>query len=319
LTAKERLEHAQRELAQLRSRINRSTGLTVMVGIVLLLLLGGYFYYGSKLWAEVSEPENLVNLAQQKFDDNIPQARKALEKAVVKESPSWAAALSKQLLDSVPDARKELQKFVVDQIEAQIQETELVTEAEFRKFLKKHRSAINAKFDELKNDKSGKLAEASLAEIAMRLEQDMQANFKADAADLLKVLKNLNRNARDMLSTKLTESQALEKTAWMLGRTLVLKTTDPELLKKLQIKASPTPKVISSKRRLPLPPGGKKGNTKPKIDDKKPDNGKPAKDGKTDQSRLTPSSLERAGLADATLQAPSLPAARNRCWQRNAV
>jgi hypothetical protein len=252
LSAKERLEHAQRELAQVRARINRSSILTAIVGAVALALLAGYFYYGSLLWAEVSNPDKLVNLAQTMFDDSIPDASKILEKEVVKSSPKWAEGLSKQLLASVPDGRKQLEKLVIDQLDQSIQEADLVTEKEFTSFLRKNRTVMDERFKEL--GKNPKLAEQSVAELVSLLEEDAQLDLKTDATHLLKTLKFLVKNGREISTGRdLDEGQRLERRAWMLGRALFLEETDKPLLQKFRASMKPEPPVRAQKRKPPIP------------------------------------------------------------------
>jgi len=275
LTAKERLDHAQRELARLRARINRSAGLTAVVGVLALLLLGGYFYYGARLWAEVTEPETLVNYAHTTLDDYLHDARGMIEREVTKSAPGWAADLSKQLLAGVPDARKKLEVLVVDELDNSIQEADLITETELRKFLRAHRKDMDKRFKELA--KHPKLADQSVAELFTALEDDLQVDLKADAAKLLKMVKAANRNWRELQHGRdLTEDQRLERRAWMVGRLLYLQTFEPELVRKFQASAKLPKDTGTPKRKVPQP----KNQPKEKKTDPKSD-AKPAKTGQS--------------------------------------
>jgi len=273
LTARERLDQAQRELARLRARINRSAVLTGIVGVLALLLLAGYFYYGARLWAEVTEPETLVNYAHTTFDDYLHDARGMIEREVTKSAPGWAADLSKQLLAGVPDARKKLEVVVVDELDKSIQEADLITETELRKFLRAHRKEMDEHFKELA--KHPKLAEQSVAELFTALEDDLQVDLKADAAKLLKMVKAANRNWRELQhGRKLSEDQKLERRAWMVGRLLYLQTFEPELVRKFQASAKLPKDTGTPKRKVPQP----KIQPKEKKTDPKSD-AKPAKTG----------------------------------------
>src|SRR5262249_9867403 len=146
LSTKERLDQAQKELARMRQRFERGRRVTVVVSTVVILFLGVYFYFGAKVWAEVTDPENLVNWASVQLDDHIPALRTSLEKEIIKAAPGMAASLSKQLLKAIPDARKKLEIFAADQLDESLKEADLMTEANLRRFVKKHKILLTKQF-----------------------------------------------------------------------------------------------------------------------------------------------------------------------------
>src|SRR5262245_30739610 len=82
LSTSDRLDVAQRDLRKLRERLQRATLLTVVIAALLLLVMGGYAYYLSRLWNEFTEPAGLVNLAETMIDENLPKTRATLEKQI---------------------------------------------------------------------------------------------------------------------------------------------------------------------------------------------------------------------------------------------
>jgi hypothetical protein len=257
LSPKVRLENAQRELATLRARLDRSSRLTLIIGTLILIVLAAYFYYGSKLWAEITEPESLVTLAEDSIDRHLPKARESLQKEIIASAPSWAVGLSKQLVDSIPDARKKLEKLAIKQLDSSLQEASLATESEFRKVIKKNRPVLDEKFKEL--IKSPKLADQSMAQLVAVLEEDLETDLRDDAAQLFKTLKTFNENWRSLMPpVDLTEEGRLERRMWTLARRLFLEQTEPGLLEK------PPAKLPKLKR--PIKKG--KGGTKAKPGEK---------------------------------------------------
>ena len=222
------LELLERDVRQLRRRLQRNNVLTVVVAVALLALLVGYFYYASLLWAEVTQPERLVDLADAKIKDTLPELRGSLEKRVTEAAPGWAEGLSKQAIDSVPAARKRFETFVLDQLDTSVKHARLVGTNEFRSFVAKHRSAFDEHIEQLAND--AKAAEKSLELLIAELETEQDVNLKVDMGELLKTLKGVNEHWRYLLIGRdLDEEARLERRVWMLARRLQMGIDDSGL------------------------------------------------------------------------------------------
>jgi hypothetical protein len=223
----------QQQLHSLRSRIQRNTRFTGIVTLALMVLLLGYFYYAGQLWAEVTQPEKLIDLADDKIKESLPGLRDSLEKRVVKDAPSWAEGLSKQALDSVPKARKRFEEYVLEQMNTSIEHARMVGTAEFQKFVATHRPKFEQHIKELANDP--KAADRTLEELITDLEKDQEVNLKIDMGELLKTLKECNEHWRYLLAGKdLDEEARLERRTWMLAR-------------RLQMGLSETPSTVEGK------------------------------------------------------------------------
>jgi hypothetical protein len=211
--------------------VKRSTLLTVIVGIVVMIALGCWLYYGLRLWDEITEPTMLVNFLAEKLDDMIPEAKKSLEDEIVKSSPLWAEHLSDKMLASVPDTRKNLESSVLEQMEVNIQKAHLMSEDRFRMFLKKHRPMLERQYKDLAADKAHPEAVLKEIEVALDEDEDIKVNLREDALAVLNTLKNANKAWKNMLAGKdLTEEQKLERRVWELARRLQLEQLEPEKL-----------------------------------------------------------------------------------------
>ena len=221
LSTKDRLDQAQKELARLRQRFERGSRLTVIVGSIFILIVGVYFYFGAKVWAEVTDPDKLVAWASVQMDDHMPALRTSLEKEIIKAAPGMAASLSKQLIKSIPDARKKLVIFAADQLDESLKEADLLTEENLRRFVKKHKVLLTQQFAALAKDE--KVADKSFKELVDALEDELNVDFQEDAKKALKTLKAANVNWKDMIAgSKLSEDQKLERRVWELARRLQL-------------------------------------------------------------------------------------------------
>src|SRR6516164_1073192 len=132
---RERLQHLEQDLIRQRKRTDATTTLTVIVGILALVAVAGYSYYGYKEISWAAEPERVVQLGEQMLDDNIPKLRRQLEDEIKKSAPEWAATLSKEALEQLPVGRKHLEKLTVQYLDESLNETTSMTDEQFRKFL----------------------------------------------------------------------------------------------------------------------------------------------------------------------------------------
>src|SRR5262245_2429503 len=110
---KERLDGLRRELAWRRARTQWTTRLTCVIGLVAFLALSGYFYYGYREISQMTDPEQIVSVAQDLLAQNIPRAREALEQQITTAAPAWAEGLSKQAQASMPEARQKIEDYFV--------------------------------------------------------------------------------------------------------------------------------------------------------------------------------------------------------------
>jgi len=216
---KNRLETLQRELAAERQRTQRSTVFMAVVAAILLIVLGGYFYYGYTQIANITRPEKVVDVAQGVIDERLPEARSSLEAQIIKSAPTWAEGLSKQAQEALPQARQRATEQFLKEADRMTQEASVLSEEHFRTFLRENRPLLDKKFQEL--SKSPDLAEESLQELQKSLETqlggEMNADAKALSKDIASAAVNLQRLGSD---EKLTPEQKVERRVWMIARRL---------------------------------------------------------------------------------------------------
>jgi hypothetical protein len=216
---KERLARLEQDLIRQRKRVDGSTTLTTIVGIIALLAIGGFFYYGYKEVSIFKDPNKIVDYGQALLDDNIPQLRARLEGEITKSAPEWAATLSKEALGSLPVARRRLEKIALDYTDEALKESRRVTAEKFQDYFKSHHKELEKAFEELA--KSPNLAENSLLDLQVGLEKDLKVDMKADAEVLLRELTKANRIFKRMKEGReLNQEDQIGRQAWMLARAI---------------------------------------------------------------------------------------------------
>jgi hypothetical protein len=233
----------QAELHQLRVRIQWTTRLTALVALALLALLCGYFYYAAGLWAEVTQPDRLLDLAEAKIQETLPGMRESLEKQITTDAPRWAEGLSKQALAALPDARQRFETFAVDKLKESIDEVRLMGVGEFRKFVTANRPVLEQHIEDLA--RNPRAAERSLDAFIAAFEKDQQANMKNDMGELVKTLKECNEHWRYLRVGKdLDEEGRLERRVLMLARRLQLDLAEREAAVPRKVAAPESPRSV---------------------------------------------------------------------------
>jgi hypothetical protein len=213
------LDRLREQLAAERASTSRATTLTAVVAVIALLLVCGYFAYGYKLFAEVTEPEKVVDAAEGMIEEKLPEARNTLEEQIIKSAPQWAAGLSKQAQDGLPDARKRLTDRFVAEAEKASNEASVLSEEHYRKFLRNNKSTLEEALKDLA--KNPELAEATLQKIEIPLESELGGDMKLDAKELCRDIGSVRNNLQRLIEGKgLTPEQKVERRVWMLARRL---------------------------------------------------------------------------------------------------
>jgi hypothetical protein len=214
-----RLAQLQKELAAESRSMNTAATLSAFVGVVILAILVGYFYFGYSMIEDTTRPEKIVGAAQTIISEKLPEARQSVEAEITKSAPAWAENLSKQAISSMPTAREKLRDYALDRMEAAISDASLVSEDEFRAFLSKNHGELERKFQELSTD--DKLADASLTELEGLVEAQLKTNMTSQSSEYLAVLKSLVTKLQKLgHSTGLTHEEQKQRQMLMIARAI---------------------------------------------------------------------------------------------------
>ncbi len=258
---KERLARLEQDLIRQRQRVDRTTTLTTIVGILVLVAVSAYAYFGYK---EISIFDKIADLAAQTVDENLPQLRRRLESEIVQSAPEWANAMSKQALGYLPAGRKQCEKLVLENLDEGLAQTREKTNEQFRTYIANHKDHLKKQFEEL--SKSPDLAETTFADLQADLEKDLGISFQADAAALLRELTAANQSFKKLRDGKdLNEQQQVERRCWMLARAIANH-------EKLDLSTTGLPEVGASTTKpvsIKNPASGAKPTRKPPLVDEK--------------------------------------------------
>lgn len=222
----EQVNRLSRQIAQQESAIKRSTQVMGSIGLIGLVLIAGYYYYGYKEIARLLEPNTLVPFAAGMLEDRLPEAREALVAQISKSAPAWAEQVSLKAQQSIPDLRVKLEDYVLSETDKMAEQVTNLTEEKIRKALQENREVVEKGFKELAD--SDKLSEETLAALVAALEQELQTDMQAQSGEVLETLRFLSMRVQRLADGKdLDDEERSERRIAMLARRLQLTEADP--------------------------------------------------------------------------------------------
>jgi hypothetical protein len=270
-----RIDQLTQQIGQHETATKRAASTMGTVGLLALVLLSAYFFYGYVQIAELLDPNKLVPLGASMLESNLPAARQAIVKQVSDSAPAWAEQISQQARGAVPTLRTKLEDYVMEQTDVLLGQATSVTEQQFQKTIQENRDLLDRGFKELATSES--LSEEVLNTLVGALEQQLQADMKSQAEIVLETLRHLSSRVKRLeVGGSTDEEEQIERRVLMLARRLQLMEADPRPIQAPVVKPLVTEK-----------PSAADESTTDKSDDKANDekaNGEKKPEAKDDSS-----------------------------------
>lgn len=221
-----RIDQLTKQIAQHETATKRAASTMGTVGLLSLVLLSVYFFYGYVQIAELLEPNELVPLGASMLESNLPAARQAIIKQVSDSAPAWAEQVSQQARGALPSLRTKLEDYVMEQTDVLLGQATSVTEQQFQKTIQENRDLLDRGFKELAASEN--LSEEVLNTLVIALEQQLQADMKSQAETVLETLRHLSDRVKRLeVGGSKDEEERIERRVLMLARRLQLNEADP--------------------------------------------------------------------------------------------
>ena len=136
----ERIGMLTSELASKRRSMNWSSNLTLVLGLIAIIALSGYFGYGYFRLNEITQPTMIVDAAYGQVDQYASRAREMAASEIRSSAPTWAKQASQQLVDKMPTLREKAEAQILDYMEKKLLESQQMTEERFQKILSENRA-----------------------------------------------------------------------------------------------------------------------------------------------------------------------------------
>ncbi len=215
----ERIDLLTKELASKRRATNWGTNLTLLIGLIAILLLCGYFGYGYYMFDNVTKPETIVSSAKMYIQDYSEQGRRVASEEVRKSAPVWAREASRELIANMPSMRKKAETSIVGYFDDQLERSEKLTTDQFSKIMEENRAEFQEAIGIIMEEGS---SDEFVSKIMPIIEKRYAPEMKANVSNVLGGLQDINRRLR-----KLAKGDSLnpieEQQKHILGLTRILR------------------------------------------------------------------------------------------------
>jgi hypothetical protein len=213
------IAQAQQTIAALAAAQQRANRLTLIVGLLSIFVISGYFYVVYQRLSEYVQPEAIVDIGQNMLEERWPDAREAVESHVKTSAPEWAAQLSDQAVLTLPQAREYLQNFALERTDELAVEAVALSKERIRELVRNQRALFQETFQQLA--KSPEEAQSRLEELRKHFEDQMGADFETQMKQVLHTADEMNEKLATLKAgTDLTPEQQIERRILMLARRL---------------------------------------------------------------------------------------------------
>lgn len=170
---------SDRSLDDLERAVRFNTRLTTALLALFVLLLAGAGGYAWWRASRLLEPEHLVQTAEDEIQENYPEIRAELKKAIVQNAPEIAEELSRRGRRSVPEARRLLEGYAERKIDAGLEQATAFSAGQFRELLRDNRELILAAYGEL--GEASPEQRRAVARLERELGESLGASIRKDA------------------------------------------------------------------------------------------------------------------------------------------
>lgn len=187
-----------RELDRLEERIDaqvakaqKTTTMSLVLGIIIVVIMIGYFSWASSYARQFLEPKTLSMLATDQVVTRIPEVRKTIEATAKAEVPVMVAGMVDSVVkEQIPAARKEAEKTIIEETTKALDKYEDQLLSKFDATIEAHRDNIKEMAAQLSTDEGRKIFEDDLYKL---FEETIEAeNMQADLVGYAQALKDID-------------------------------------------------------------------------------------------------------------------------------
>ncbi|MHB8900226.1 MAG: hypothetical protein ACYC6Y_15865 [Thermoguttaceae bacterium] len=213
----DRTDAVYRQLRALRRRFRVGAWITLIVGGLLAVLVGTYFYIGYHEISDFRNPELIVSLVGDMVDQQIPSLRQAAQDQDKNNASTWAEQASKQVVSAIPQLREQIQIVALQKSDEMIAKIDTLGEQQFRRILNENRQTVQDAINQLKNDEE--ISEGVILALQKAIEKELQIDANNQAAALVTLVSDVNANMGKLVAGQdLTRQQKAERRALMLAK-----------------------------------------------------------------------------------------------------
>lgn len=271
-----------RSIRQLDERIqshldkaNRARNVSIILGIVIIVIMIGYFSWASTQVRKVSQPQDIAQVAGGFIVDKFDASKPELEKSVTEMAPKMVNTVIDDLVKSrLPEGRKAIQDTVIKEADKQIAAVQETILDELDKIMENHGENIRALAQNLDTNEGREAFQEEVYKQLNEIIADEEIKTQVDTYGI--ALQDIDGMLARVMDPSKHESRMDEVTHELL---VVIR----EMANRAKLEHGD----------LPVFPGidSLKGAT---LDDLKPDSGTEAEIGTATQKKLDDGTVKRA-------------------------
>jgi len=233
-----RLADVQDQLARQKRRLNRGAVLTMVFGVLMLILMAGYFYYGYTTLDDFTQPEKIVQLGTSTLLGNLQESREFLDKSFDELLPELVPDVlgyarraldtgSDQLTAYIPELRSGAENMVLEQMDKLMGGfSALVTEEQFTELCRANGPAMRQIFHEMEGEEASGRVVSDLEKV---VDSQMQRSWREQMQVMYGTTTYMKEKLEKLSRGKdLNAEQTLERNILKIARALRLQVQDPD-------------------------------------------------------------------------------------------
>ncbi|MBI5154408.1 hypothetical protein HZA57_04140 [Candidatus Poribacteria bacterium] len=192
------------------AKLQRAQKLTVTIGIVLMVVIGGYFSWLRSMVSDLVTPQSISDLTVGAIEREIPKQTDKLSKDLVANADKYVNKTVDEMLKAIPEGRKNAEKFVHEETSAMLTKVHdgfsEVAEVAYAENAEELRQFVK----DLNTPDGAKGIEDALYDALT--EPLMTSNVQTDLRSLSEALINMNRKLEHLLRQEnLSKSEQIER------------------------------------------------------------------------------------------------------------
>jgi hypothetical protein len=203
-------QRIEQRLDQQIAAAERSQKVTIAIGLILIVVLIGYFSWIIGKVKQVIEPQGVVDVAVGYVDEQIPKARQAIVEQVRANSATYIDEAIKTVMARIPDGRQQIEMWAVDRFNELLYELNAQLN-EFTDYaIEQQRDTVNEMMALLDTDMEAGALEEQLYETLMEPinTSSLRADLRAYGAALMELADLVEKL---VANDNLTEIQVVQR------------------------------------------------------------------------------------------------------------
>ncbi|MCB2156679.1 hypothetical protein KQI84_17520 [bacterium] len=208
--AKANADRIEKRLDETISKLERGQRINTILGIVLIVVIMGYFGWLISKVNDLTTPESVSELVMGMAREQIPDARKGLSEQLTENAEGYINDAFDEVLSSAPDLRREAHKFALQQADKYMKQIRTELESMMDQAIEMHSEEISLLIAELQTVEGTQEFEDTLYQILMApiQEENVHVDIQAYGVALEELANKMQRLAE---AKDLTESERIER------------------------------------------------------------------------------------------------------------